>query len=111
MFVVRRIFSDPAYFAETVAKLRAEGQLPPGEDDPLAFLVHAGGAADVMDAAYRFARHQPGADVVLFGTGSIAHLERNVASILKPPLPEADLAELYRRFGHLEGVGLDLPRR
>jgi aryl-alcohol dehydrogenase-like predicted oxidoreductase len=111
MFVVRRIFSDPPYFAETVAKLRAEGQLPPGEVDPLAFLLHEGGATDVMDAAYRFARHQPGADVVLFGTGSIAHLERNVASILKPPLPEADLAELYRRFGHLEGVGLDLPRR
>jgi len=111
MFVVRQVFSDPAYYAETVARLRREGKLPPGDADPLGFLFHDGGAADVIDAAYRFARHEPGTDVILFGTGSEAHLRRNVASILKPPLPEADVAELYRRFQHLEGVGLDLPRR
>lgn len=111
MFVVRRVFSDPAYYAETIVRLRRDGQLPAGDDDPLGFLVHEGGATDVIDAAYRFARHEPGCDVILFGTGSVEHLRRNVASILKPPLPEADVAELYRRFQHLEGVGLDLPRR
>ena len=114
MFVVRRIFSDPAYLAETMQRLAGEKQLPSeldGADEPLSFLLHEGGAASVIDAAYRYARHEPGAEVILFGTGSIAHLEQNIASILKPPLPEADRATLDRLFGDLEGIGLDLPHR
>ena len=47
--------------------------------------------------------------MVLFGTTSLAHLQSNVASILRPPLPEADRARLTESFGHLVGVGLDLP--
>ena len=31
----------------------------------------------------------------------------NVASLLKPPLPEADRAKLAALFGHLTGIGLD----
>ena len=58
---------------------------------------------------YRFVRHEPGVDVVLFGTSSIAHLQSNVASILRPPLPDADQARLADLFGHLVGVGLDPP--
>ena len=114
MFVVRRIFSDPAYLAETMQRLAGEKQLPSeldGADEPLSFLLHEGGAASVIDAAYRYARHEPGAEVILFGTGSVAHLEQNIASILKPPLPEADRATLDRLFGDLEGIGLDLPHR
>ena len=53
--------------------------------------MHAGGAESVIDAAYRFARHEPGIDVVLFGTGNVAHLRANIASILRPPLPAADV--------------------
>ena len=63
----------------------------------------------MMDAAYRFARHEPGADVVLFGTGRVAHLRANIDSILKPALPSADVEKLYAAFGELIGVGLDLP--
>ena len=77
----------------------------------LAFLVHEGGAESVIDAAYRFVRHEPGIDVVLFGTSSVEHLKANVASILGPPLPVEDVARLYTLFGHLTGVGLDLPDR
>jgi len=47
--------------------------------------------------------------VVLFGTGNPAHVDTNIASILKPPLPEADHTRLKSVFGHLVGVGLDLP--
>jgi L-galactose dehydrogenase len=61
----------------------------------------------MIEAAYRFARHEPGVDVVLFGTGDAAHLRSNVASLLKPPLPDADRAKLAALFGHLTGVGLD----
>jgi hypothetical protein len=75
--------------------------------DPLGFLVHPGGAQNMIEAAYRFARHEPGVDVVLFGTGDAKHLRSNVASLLKPPLPEADRVKLAALFGHLKGVGLD----
>lgn len=113
MFVVRRIFSDPAYRAQIIDELAQAGRLQIDENggDPLAFLMHEGGADGLIDAAYRYARHEPGADVILFGTGKPEHLKRNVESILKPPLPEADRAELAHRFGHLEGVGLDAPWR
>lgn len=112
MFVVRNIFSKPGLLRETVAALVADGKLPARhatKDSPLDFLMHADGAESLTDAAYRFVRHEPGCDVVLFGTGSIAHMKSNVASILKPPLPPGDTARLYDAFGALSGVGLDLP--
>ena len=34
---------------------------------------------------------------------------RNIASLLKPPLPEADRQKLTELFGHLLGVGLEVP--
>ncbi len=114
MFAVRAIFSDPAYLARTITELADAGRIPPeacARTRQLDFLVRPGGAESVIDAAYRYARHEPGADVVLFGTGEIAHVETNVASILRPPLPAADRERLAAWFGALEGVGLDLPRR
>ncbi len=110
MFAVRSIFADPPRVAREMRELAAKGLVEPwlgATDDPLGFLVHAGGAANMIEAAYRFARHEPGVDVVLFGTGDAEHLRINVASLLKPPLPEADRAQLAALFGHLKGVGLD----
>jgi aryl-alcohol dehydrogenase-like predicted oxidoreductase len=114
MFAVRNIFSRPGLLQATVRELVAEGRLPPElaeTDDPLGFLVHEGGAESLIDAAYRFARHERGIDVVLFGTSRADHLRANIASILRPPLPAEDVARLYTLFGHLTGVGLDLPER
>jgi aryl-alcohol dehydrogenase-like predicted oxidoreductase len=55
-------------------------------------------------------RHEPGVDIVLFGTGNVEHLRTNVAAINMPPLPEADRAKIEKLFGHLaEGIGLDGP--
>jgi aryl-alcohol dehydrogenase-like predicted oxidoreductase len=110
MFAVRSIFADPPRVAREMSELAEKGLVEKwlGEtDDPLGFLVHAGGAASMIDAAYRFVRHEPGVDVVLFGTGDAAHLRTNVESLLKPPLPEADRKKLAALFGHLKGVGLD----
>jgi L-galactose dehydrogenase len=92
--------------------LAAAGEVPAAlaeTDDPLGFLIHEGGASSVPDAAYRFVRHEPGVDVVLFGTGRPEHLMTNIASILKPPLPQADHRKLQELFGRLVGVGLDAP--
>ena len=111
MFAVRSIFADPPRIAREMRELVAKGLVEKwlGEtDEPLDFLVHEGGAANVIEAAYRFARHEPGVDVVLFGTGDAGHLRTNVASLLKPPLPEADRQKLAALFGHLtNGIGLD----
>jgi aryl-alcohol dehydrogenase-like predicted oxidoreductase len=114
MFAVRSIFARPEHLSGTMRELVASGTVPAelaDSDDPLGFLVHAGGASSVTDAAYRYVRHEPGVDVVLFGTGDQDHLRTNIASILAAPLPEADRARLAALFGHLRGVGLDLPNR
>jgi aryl-alcohol dehydrogenase-like predicted oxidoreductase len=112
MFAVRSIFARPAQLADTMRDLAAKGLVPAelaAGDEPLGFLVHPDGASSVTDAAYRFVRHEPGVDVVLFGTGDVEHLKANIASILKPPLPEADRAKLRSLFSHLRGVGLEIP--
>jgi L-galactose dehydrogenase len=112
MFAVRSIFARPERLKSALRDLAAKGEVPQAladAPDPLGFLVHAGGASSLTDAAYRFARHESGIDVVLFGTGDAAHLEANIASLLKPPLPEADQRRLAGMFGHLVGVGLDVP--
>jgi L-galactose dehydrogenase len=114
MFAVRNIFSQPQRLRTELRRLAARGEVArwlAEAPNPLGFLIHEadGGAADVVDAAYRFVRHEPGVDVVLFGTGDAAHLRADIASILKPPLPETDWRILEKHFGHLVGIGLDPP--
>lgn len=112
MFAVRVLFSEPGRLRRVVGELVEAGRLPPelGDDpDPLGFLIHEGGAASVIDAAYRYGRHTRGTDVVLFGTGSPDHLRANIESILSPPLPAADTQRVETLFGALTGVGLDIP--
>ena len=114
MFAVRKIFAQHPLLVDTMRQLAAAGEVPAWLAErpaPLDFLIHAGGATSLQDAAYRFARHEPGVDVVLFGTGDRDHLETNLASLLAPPLPEADRAKLAELFGGLVGVGLDRPDR
>jgi aryl-alcohol dehydrogenase-like predicted oxidoreductase len=112
MFVVRNIFSNTAYRREVFAGLVEQGHLDPSiapDGDPLGFLVSEGAAESITDAAYRYARHEQGVDVVLFGTGDKAHVKDNVDSILRPPLAPPIVERLHALFGHLTGVGLDRP--
>lgn len=112
MFVVRNIFSNADYRRDVFAKLVAQGKLDHSilsDGDPLGFLTAEGAAESITEAAYRYARHERGADVILFGTGNKAHVEQNIASILRPPLPTEIVERLHALFGHLTGVGLDLP--
>jgi aryl-alcohol dehydrogenase-like predicted oxidoreductase len=112
MFVVRNIFSQPGRLEAKMQELAAAGQIPQWlaeTHDLLGFLIHESGASSLTDAAYRFVRHEPGVHVVLFGTNNPDHLLTNVESLLKPPLPEADGQKLTELFGHILGVGLELP--
>ncbi len=111
MFAVRSIFADPPRVAREMKALADKGLVEKwlgDSDDPLGFLVHEGGASSMIEAAYRFARHEPGVDVTLFGTGDSAHLKSNVAALMKPPLPAVDREKIVKLFGDLTvGVGLD----
>jgi aryl-alcohol dehydrogenase-like predicted oxidoreductase len=112
MFVVRNIFSNAAYRHDIFAKLVEQGDLDASilsGGDPLAFVVGEGAAESITDAAYRYARHTQGVDVVLFGTGNKEHVKSNIDSILRPPLAPAIIERLHASFGHLKGVGLDRP--
>jgi aryl-alcohol dehydrogenase-like predicted oxidoreductase len=112
MFVVRNLLSNLDYRRQVFARLVAKGDLDASfmsEDDPLGFLLAEGGATSITDAAYRFARHERGADVILFGTGNKDHVKANVESILREPLAAPAVDRLHTLFGHLVGVGLDLP--
>jgi hypothetical protein len=114
MFAVRSIFARRERVVEAMQELAADGKVPRSladDPDPLGFLVHPGGATSLTDAAYRYVRHEPGVDVVLFGTGDQAHLRSNVESILRPKLPQADTDRLKQLFSHLRGVGLVAPPR
>lgn len=105
MYAVRRALSSREALVELIAGLVARGDLRPGSldpDKPLDFLLEEAGS--VVEAAYRFCRHTPGVDVVLTGTGSVAHLEENLRSIQAPPLSEAALARLAACFGALDSV-------
>lgn len=112
MFVVRNMLSNPKHTWEAFRKLADEGKLPAAiaeEASSLDFLIRPDGARDLLDVAYRFARDEPGVDVVLFGTGNEDHLRHNVESLTGPPLPDSDREKLIEIFSALEGVGLEPP--
>jgi aryl-alcohol dehydrogenase-like predicted oxidoreductase len=104
---VRRQLSDPAALREAVASLIARGEVDGAEvdpPDPLGFLRDRAGIGSVVEAAYRFCRHEPGAHVILTGTGNVAHLEANLAAIQAPPLPADVQDRLTRLFGKVDSV-------
>ncbi|WP_428937632.1 aldo/keto reductase [Fontivita pretiosa] len=108
MFAVRAALSRPERLRQIIAGLIAEGRLDPAmiqdADDPLGFVVRDGAATSVVDAAYRFCRDEPGIHVVLSGTGNIEHLEQNIASMQRPPLPADVRARLVRMFEGIDTI-------
>lgn len=72
--------------------------------DPLGFLLRDGSAENLPDAAYRFCRYEPGIHVVLSGTGNREHLEANLASLNRPPLPPHHIERLKHLFRRVDSV-------
>jgi aryl-alcohol dehydrogenase-like predicted oxidoreductase len=107
MFAVRRALSRSERLKEVLVELIERGEVDAQDvdlEDPLGFLVHGGGATSVPDAAYRFCRDEPGTHVILSGTGNPAHLQANLATFERPPLPEADRRRLEQIFRRVDSV-------
>lgn len=105
MFAVRRALSTPEGLKEALDTIDRAGQLDRAKlqpEDPLGFLKED--SEGIVDAAYRFCRHEPGIHVVLTGTGNVEHLKQNVASINRGPLPPRVLARLEELFGQVDSV-------
>ena len=107
MFAVRRAISNPEALRELVADVVKRGQVKAGAvnaADPLDFVRAAPGVKSEIEAAYRYCRHEPGAEVILTGTSDVGHLKENVASILAPKLPDDLLHKLDDVFGRVDSV-------
>jgi L-galactose dehydrogenase len=105
MFAVRDALSRPEKLRETVVELVRQGLIDADAVDmqqPLGFLDQV--SKSLPDAAYRFCRAEPGIHIVLSGTGNIQHLEQNVASILRPPLPAEVRQKLVDLFARVDTV-------
>ena len=107
MFAVRRALSHPETLRRVVRDLLDQDKLGPAKvdiEDPLGFLREHAEVNSIIEAAYRFCRHESGAHIVLTGTGDALHLKQNVASILAPPLPAEILERLRVMFCDIDSV-------
>ena len=107
MYAVRRAFSNRGRLREILEELCASGEIGADSvdlDEPLDWVLSDSDATTLPEAAYRFCRHEPGLDLILTGTGDIGHLEDNVASLLRPPLPAAVTERLRQIFGQVYSV-------
>src|SRR5713226_766100 len=107
MFAVRKALSRPERLREVWAALVKKGLVDRdacNPEEPLDFLLRDGKASSIIDAAYRFCRHEPGVHVVLTGTGSADHLKANIESLTKSPLPAAVTARLKEIFARVDSV-------
>ena len=105
MFAVRDALSQPDKLRQTIAELARQGRVDGDAldaQDPLGFVRPA--ADSLPDAAYRFCRAEPGIHVVLSGTGNLQHLEQNIASILRPRLPDSIRQRLIDLFARVDTV-------
>ena len=107
MFAVRRALSRPEKLLAALQELIDLGELDPADidmDNPLGFVLDESDATSLVDAAYRFCRYEPGVDVVLSGTGNPAHLQANIDSLCRPPLPAGVVEKLRTIFRHASSV-------
>lgn len=107
MFAVRRALSQRDKLIAALQELIAAGELEPDEVDlenPLGFVLEESDATSLVDAAYRFCRYEPGVHVVLSGTGNPDHLQANIDSLCRPPLPDSVVHKLRHIFRNASAV-------
>jgi aryl-alcohol dehydrogenase-like predicted oxidoreductase len=112
MFAVRLALSRPERLLDVINGLVSDGAITIDQlrdaggtmEDPLGWVVRDSDADTLVEAAYRFVRHEPGIDVTLTGTGTLEHLLANITAIQMPPLPDDVVARLKRLFSAVDSV-------
>ena len=107
MFAVRRALHDQAYLKEVIRGLVDDGKLREDFIDlenPLGFILESDEVESLPEAAYRYVLGEPGAEVILVGTGNVEHLRANVEAIRKGPLSPALKGKIDGLLGHLDCV-------
>jgi aryl-alcohol dehydrogenase-like predicted oxidoreductase len=106
MYAVRRALSQRRELEALIDQLVEQGDIDSAalRGQALDFVTQHPEVTSLVEAAYRFCRHEPGAHVVLTGTSSTSHLTQNVASIAAPPLPQELLDRLCDIFGSVDSI-------
>ena len=112
MFAVRLALSRPERLVDVINGLVSDGAITIDQlrdaggtmEDPLGWVVRDSDADTLVEAAYRFVRHEPGIDVTLTGTGNLEHLLANITAIQMPPLPDDVVARLKQLFAAVDSV-------
>lgn len=103
MASVRIRLPDPQLLEQTIAEWKDKGYMTKDSvpaKNPLGWLVH-GDVDSVISAAYKFGADHPAISTVITGTGSMDHLETNIAALEKPGLPIEDTQRIRELFGHI----------
>ena len=112
MFAVRLALSRPERLKEVIADLINSGQVTEEEladaggtkNDPLDFVTANSDAKTLVEAAYRFVRHEDGIHVTLSGSGNEEHMMQNIATAQLPPLAPDVTARLRKLFSRVDSV-------
>ncbi|MBT4098093.1 MAG: aldo/keto reductase [Gemmatimonadetes bacterium] len=111
MFAVRKALGSEEAIVPFVQSLLERGEMDTEDVDVGRILDFAlSSAASLPDLAYRFCRDEAGVHVVLSGTGNAEHLERNLESFEREPLPKETtqkLRHIFRSVVSTTGQSLD----
>jgi aryl-alcohol dehydrogenase-like predicted oxidoreductase len=102
MFAVRGAMRSETVLREYLTKQVEAGKTklnPEQVCQEIAEIVEEAGASSLPDLAYRFVRDATGMDTVLVGTGNVQHLESNVETFRRAPLPQS----LHKRLMSIAG--------
>ena len=105
IYTVRNAFSKPQHLTDAVRDLKDRKLIDESilDEDALGWLLDDE-EPSLVSAAYRFSAGNDAISTIMTGTIDIAHLDANVVSIEKPPLPTDKLTRLHELFGHLSEV-------
>jgi aryl-alcohol dehydrogenase-like predicted oxidoreductase len=112
MFAVRLALSRAERLAEVMGELIASGKVTNEAieeaggtpEDPLGWVVRESDAETLVEAAYRFVRHEEAIHVTLSGTGNVLHMRENVETMQKPPLDQKVVEKLKKLFAGVDSV-------
>ena len=107
MFAIRNALYQPDLFRKIIDELESEGKIDSAifeGKDPVIYFFGNDDSDTMAEIAYRYAAYEPGADILLSGTGKVEHLKKNVNWILNGPLEESVKSRFDAVLEEIESV-------